>query len=230
MAKYITLTINGAPVQVPEHISVLDACIEYGICVPHLCHVKGILPAGACRLCIVEVVKGDRTKVTASCTLEAKDGMKVLTHTERLMKARKVIAELLVAEAPNSRAIQDMAVKCGVREVRMPFRHEQCIQCGRCVRVCDDMWQSKSLGFVGRARDRKVDLPFHTRPDECHRCWTCTDICLMTVPPCEGPMEKGKEYLCGRCESVLIMSENFPDGCVQCRLGEGFRCQRMRVT
>lgn len=228
MSKHVTLTINGASVHVPQNVSVLDACIEYGICVPHLCHMKGLIPSGACRLCIVEVLKGDHRKITASCTLEVKEGMKILTHTDSILKARKIIAEMLVAEAPNSRAIQDMAVKCGVTKVRMPFRHETCIQCGRCVRVCDEMWQSTSLGFVGRARDRKVDLPFHNRPESCHRCWSCTDVCPMTVTPCPGPMEEGKEYFCGRCSSVLSMSENFIDGCVQCRLGEGFQCERMR--
>ena len=60
------------------------------------------------------------------------------------------IAEMLVAEAPNSRAIQDMAVRCGVTDVRYPFRNKDCVLCGRCVRVCREVWQSKSLGFVGR--------------------------------------------------------------------------------
>jgi bidirectional [NiFe] hydrogenase diaphorase subunit len=181
---------------------------------------------GACRLCIVEVLDGKSAKVAASCTLEAQEGMKVLSHTDRILNARRVIAEMLVAEAPDSRAIQDMAVKCGVTTVRVPFRHNNCI---RCVRVCDEMWQSKSLGFVGRGVDRHVDLPFQVRPESCRRCWSCSAVCLMGVPPCDGPMERGKEYLCGKCASVLTMSENIPDACVQCRLGDGFQCERMRV-
>jgi NADH dehydrogenase/NADH:ubiquinone oxidoreductase subunit G len=226
--KTISFFLNGAKLSVPAGTTVLEAAIEYGDCIPHLCHMKGILPMGACRLCIVEVVKGKSSKVTASCTLEAKEGLHVVTHTEKLLKARRITAELLVAEAPNSRAIQDMAVKCGVTSVRMPFRHETCIMCGKCVRVCDEMWQSKSLGFTGRGADRHVAMPFNTRPDTCKRCWTCTDVCPMNITPCAGPMETGKEYLCGKCSSVLSMSEKFPDGCVQCRLGEGFDCERMR--
>ncbi len=226
---YVSFRINGAQVSAPQGTSVLDAAIEYGICIPHLCHIQGILPMGACRLCIVEVVGDNSCRVTASCTLEVQEGMRVLSHTERVVRARRTIAEMLVAEAPNSRAIQDIAVKCGVTSVRMPFRHADCVQCGRCVRVCSEMWNSNSLGFVGRGRHRHVDLPFHTRPETCKRCWTCTDVCPMSVPPCYGPMERGQEYLCGKCRSVLTMSENFIDACVQCSLGEGFQCQRVRA-
>ncbi len=227
--EYIDFSINGAEIHVLQRTTVLDAAIEYGICIPHLCHMKGILPMGACRLCIVEMVSGNRSRITASCTLEAKPGMKVLTHTPQLMAARKIIAELLVAEAPNSRAIQDIAVKCGVQEVRVPFHNAECVQCGRCVRVCDEMWNSHSLGFVGRAKERHLDLPFHSRPPTCHRCWTCSDVCPMKAPPCAGPMARGEEYLCGKCASVLSMSERFPEACVQCSLGEGFQCERMRA-
>ncbi|MFH1413377.1 MAG: 2Fe-2S iron-sulfur cluster-binding protein [Candidatus Omnitrophota bacterium] len=226
MDRYITLTINGARVRATQGTSVLDAALDYGICIPHLCHLRGVSPIGACRLCIVEVVKNGKSKVTASCTLEAKEGMVILAHTPKILKARKNIAEMLVAEAPNSRAIQDIAVRCGVKKVRYPFRHKDCVLCGRCVRVCSEIWQSKSLGFVGRGSQRHVALPFDKRPEFCKKCNYCIDICPMTITPCPGPMKKGNEALCGLCESQLSMAENFVDSCVDCRLGEGFNCVR----
>ncbi len=228
MSEYVTLTINGARVRAPRGSSVLDAALEYGICIPHLCHVPGLTPIGACRLCIVEVIKNGKSKVTTSCTLEVEEAMVIKAHTEKILKARKNIAEMLVAEAPNSRAIQDIAVRCGVKEVRYPFRHENCVLCGRCVRICDELWQSKSLGFVGRGLARKVRLPFDERPDYCKRCNACIDICPMTITPCDGPMKKGEEYFCGKCESQLSMAQESPDTCVDCRLGEGFGCVRAR--
>jgi len=152
--------------------------------------------------------------------------MVVLAHTEKIIRARKNIAEMLVAQAPNSRAIQDIAVRCGVKEVRYPFRHESCVLCGRCVRMCSQVWQSRSLGFVGRGIERHVALPFDKRPEFCKRCNACIDVCPMTITPCDGPMKKGQEYLCGKCESQLSMAEEAPDTCVWCRLGEGFNCIR----
>ncbi len=226
MSDYINLTINGAKIQTPKGSNVLDAALEYGICIPHLCHMKDLTPIGVCRLCIVELVENGRSKVTTSCTLEVNEGMTILAHTDKILKARKNIAEMLVAEAPNSRAIQDVAARCGVTKVRLPFRNSNCVLCGRCVRVCSEIWQSKSLGFVGRGKDRHVSLPFNTRPDFCKRCWSCSEVCPMTIIPCDGPIEKGDEYLCGKCESQLTMALESLDTCVQCRLGEGFGCIR----
>ncbi len=226
MSDYVTLTINGSNIRVPKGTNVLDAALEYGICIPHLCHMSDLTPIGACRLCIVEVVENGKSEVTASCTLEAKEGMTILAHTDKILKARKNIAEMLVAEAPNSRAIQDVAVRCGVTEVRFPFRNKNCVLCGRCIRVCSEVWQANALGFVGRGKDRHVALPFHNRPEFCKRCWSCLEVCPMTITPCDGPMKEGEEYFCGKCESQLTMALGSIDTCVQCRLGAGFGCLR----
>jgi NADH dehydrogenase/NADH:ubiquinone oxidoreductase subunit G len=228
MNNYVTLTIDGAKVRTPSGNSVLDAALDYGICIPHLCHVRGLSPIGVCRLCVVEVITHGKSKITASCTLEAQDGMKILAHTEKILKIRKNIAEMLVADAPNSRAIQDIAVRCGVKEVRYPFRREKCVLCGRCVRACDELWRSKSLGFVGRGKERHVALPFDKRPEFCKRCNACIDLCPMTITPCPGPMKEGNEALCALCESQLSMAKDIADSCVDCRLGEGFDCIRKR--
>lgn len=226
MEQYVTLTIDGAKIRAPRGTSVLDAALDYGICIPHLCHMRGVTPIGACRLCVVEVVKDGKAKITASCTLEVEEEMKILAHSEKILKIRKNLAEMLVAEAPNSRAIQDLATRCGVKEVRYPFRRKDCVLCGRCVRVCSEMWRSNSLGFVGRGEERHVRLPFDKRPDFCKRCNACIDLCPMTITPCPGPMNKGEETLCNLCEAQLSMAEGMVDTCVDCRLGQGFNCIR----
>jgi NADH dehydrogenase/NADH:ubiquinone oxidoreductase subunit G len=218
--------MDGAKLRTPQGVSVLDVAMEYGICIPHLCHVSTLTDIGLCRLCIVELVSNGRSKITTSCTLEVKEGMVIRTNTDRIRALRKNVAELLVAEAPNSRAVQDVALRCGVTNVRYPFRNKDCILCGRCVRVCAEVWQSKAIGFVGRGQDRHVDFPFATRPDFCKMCGTCVDICPMTITPCNGPMKPGEEYFCGQCESQLSMNADFPDTCVSCDLGKGFQCTR----
>lgn len=226
MPERVTLNINGTIIKTNRGAIVLDVALDYGICIPHLCHVRTITPIGACRLCIVEVVQDGKTKITTSCTLGAEEGMVIKAHTERIIKARRNIAEMLVAEAPNSRAIQDIAVRCGVKKVRYPFRSKNCVLCGRCVRACDELWRSKSLGFVGRGEHRHVALPFDKRPDYCKHCSSCVLLCPMSNTPCHGPIKPGNEALCGRCESQLSMVEGMEDSCVRCRLGEGFFCSR----
>jgi bidirectional [NiFe] hydrogenase diaphorase subunit len=228
MAKnMVTITVDGATISTPEGSSVLDAALMAGICIPNLCHVPSVSPLGACRVCIVEVVNGDRRTMTASCTLEAKEGLVVEAHSPAAVRARKNIVELLLAEAPNSRAIQDLAARVGVTRSRYPMRNNDCVLCGRCVRVCGEIWQSHSLGFVGRGSDRHVALPFDKRPDLCKRCHNCVEVCPMTITPCPGPQTEG--YVCGLCESQCTMVENIPDTCIQCELGRGFQCAQWQL-
>lgn len=226
MQEYVTLTIDGAKIRAVKGASVLDVAMEYGICIPHLCHYPGLSDIGVCRLCIVEHIVDGRSRVTASCTLNVAEGMVIRTDTDRIKRLRRNIAELLVSQSPNSRAIQDIAVRCGVRDVRYPFHNDNCVLCGRCVRVCAEMWQAKALGFVGRGKDRHVSFPFGKKPDFCKQCNTCIDLCPMTITPCPGPMKTGQEFLCAKCEGQLMMAEHIPDTCVWCDLGKGFQCTR----
>lgn len=222
----VTIIMDGVKMRARQGTSVLNAAIEYGVCIPHLCYLPNHDEIGACRLCIVEHVKNGKGKVTTSCTLEVKDGMVVQSNTDRIRTMRRNIAELLVAEAPNSRAIQDIAVRCGVKEVRYPFRNEKCVLCGRCVQVCGGMWQARAIGFVGRGVNRHVDFPFGRRSDQCKMCNSCIELCPMTFTPCDGPMEPGHERLCGKCEAQTMINASFPDTCVMCDLGQGFACAR----
>ena len=82
MLQYVNVSIDGAIIRAVKGNSVLDTAIEYGICIPHLCHVPNLSDMGACRLCIVEHIVNGRSKVTASCTLNVAEGMVVLTNTE----------------------------------------------------------------------------------------------------------------------------------------------------
>jgi bidirectional [NiFe] hydrogenase diaphorase subunit len=226
MLKYVNVNIDGAIIRATKGASVLDTALEYGICIPHLCHVPYLSDIGACRLCIVEHVVNGRSNVTTSCTLNVEEGMVILTNTDRIRKLRRNLAELLVAQAPNSRAIQDIALRCGVKEVRYPFRNEDCVLCGRCVRACTEVWKVRAIGFVGRGKDRHVDYPFGVRPEFCKQCGSCIQLCPMTIPPCDGPMKPGEERLCSNCESQLIIADETIGNCVWCKLGEGFACGR----
>ncbi len=226
MQQRINVNIDGAIIRANKGSSVLDTAIEYGICIPHLCHVPNLSDIGACRLCIVENIVDGRSRITTSCTLNVQEGMTILTNTEKIRRLRRNLAELLVAQAPNSRAIQDVAVRCGVKQVRYPFRNEDCVLCGRCVRVCTEVWKAKAIGFVGRGKERHIDFPFGVRPDFCKHCDNCLQVCPMTITPCTGPMKAGQERLCGGCESQLLTNENAPGSCVWCKLGEGIGCGR----
>jgi NADH dehydrogenase/NADH:ubiquinone oxidoreductase subunit G len=225
MTPLVTINIDGANIKAARGSSVLDAALEHGTCIPHLCRVPYIESIGACRLCIVEHVVNGWSKVTTSCTLLVQEGMVILSNTEKIRKLRRNVAELLVSQAPNSRAIQDIAVRCGVKEVRYPFRNSDCVLCGRCVQLCPGTFGEKPIGFVGRGKDRRVESPFDLHSKLCNQCGRCIDLCPMTVVPCDGPMKSGEEYLCGNCESRMDSAEE-QGICISCDLGEGFQCER----
>jgi bidirectional [NiFe] hydrogenase diaphorase subunit len=226
MKSLVKISIDGFIIDAVKGSTVLDTALEHGICIPSLCHAPSLPDIGACRICVVENIVNERSKVTASCTLNVEEGMVILANSDRIKRLRRNLAELLVAQAPNSRAVQDIAARCGVKEVRYPFRNEDCVLCGRCVRTCNDVWRAKALGFVGRGKNRHVDYPFGVKPEYCKQCNSCIQLCPMTITPCSGPMHPGEEYLCNKCESQLIMAEALPGKCVWCELGKGFDCAR----
>jgi bidirectional [NiFe] hydrogenase diaphorase subunit len=228
MLQYVTLTIDGAKVRAAKGTSVLDAAVHDGICIPHLCHTPDLSDIGACRLCIVEQVRNGASKITASCTLLVQEGMVIRANSERVRKLRSNVAELLLTEAPNSRAIQDIALRCGVKEARYRFRNNDCVLCGRCVRTCTELYRGNAIGFVGRGKNRRVEYPFGTRPDTCVLCKACITVCPMSIPPCDGPMKRGEERFCGKCESQLQIPQYEYGDCVRCDLGRGFSCARHR--
>ena len=127
MMNMVNLTINDRPVEVEEDSTVLEAAQSLGIKVPTLCHHKALTPYGGCRLCLVEVDDGRRKRIQTSCIYTVQEGLKVQTDTEGVVKARKVILELLLARSPDSEEIKALAGELGVTETRIKPRDEACI-------------------------------------------------------------------------------------------------------
>ena len=85
----VTLYINGLKVSVESGSTLLEAARFLGFPIPTLCHMEGLSPYGACRLCVVEIGEGTRAKLVSSCTYPAEEGLRVRTASRRVMRARK---------------------------------------------------------------------------------------------------------------------------------------------
>ena len=127
--KTITLTIDGEEVTVPEGTMVLRAAALNGINIPKLCATDSLAAFGSCRLCLVEIegMKG----LPASCTTEAKQGMKVTTQNKKVADVRRNVMELYISDHPldcltcaenGDCELQDMAGVVGLREVRYGYK------------------------------------------------------------------------------------------------------------
>lgn len=196
----IRLTLNGLPVTVEEGTTLLEAARSFGLPIPTLCQMEGLSPYGACRLCLVEIGKGPKAKLVTSCTHVALEGMAVRTSSARVVRARRLILELLLASCPDSKVIQDLASEHGVNQQRFRQEHEKCILCGLCVRMCEEQMMSGAIGFRGRGTKRSLGTPFDVASEVCRQCGGCMYVC----PACQlrcSYTEKDAG-VCGGCQNL----------------------------
>ena len=196
----VNLTIDGVEVQAEEGATVLEVARFYGFDIPTLCYHDELTPYGACRLCTVEVKDGNRRRLVASCLYPVKEGLVVKTSSEKIVKGRKLLLELLIARCPNSKRLQDMASKMGVEQIRFKMENSDCILCGLCVRMCAEQMQGGAIGFVGRGQKREVVTPFHEANEVCRNCGACMYICPAVTLQCRGVKSPGE--LCNSCLTI----------------------------
>ncbi|MCK4293003.1 MAG: FAD-dependent oxidoreductase [Planctomycetes bacterium] len=173
----ITLTIDNKKVEVEEGSTILQAAEKLGIKIPTLCHHKSLKPYGACRVCLVELTGPRGSIIQASCVYPAQEGLVVQTDTERVLKTRRIMLELLLARCPDAPVIKEMAKEYGVEESRFPKKNEDCILCGLCARVCEERMGVGAVSFVNRGSSRKVAVPYDKHSPICIACGACKVVC-----------------------------------------------------
>jgi len=219
------LKINGLPVAVDEGSTLLEAAQFLGFPIPTLCHMEGLTPYGACRLCVVEIGEGAKARLVSSCTYPAEEGLTVRTASSRVVRARKMVLELLLASCPQSKVIQDLASAHEVRQQRFRQEHEDCILCGRCVRMCKEQMAAGAIGFAARGERRRITTPFDTKSEVCRLCGGCIYVC----PACQlrCTYTEPDKAICGGCANLsppCLEKEGFDDmlcymrPCVACEI------------
>ena len=159
----IPFSIDGQPVEGKEGQNILEVALDAGIEIPHLCYNESVKPYGACRLCLVEVARKGRSRMTTSCNYPVTEGIEVLTQTEKVLRARRMVMELLLGMCSESKLLQDMARKMGIHEVRFKKEDKDCILCGLCGRVCDEVVGANAIQFAFRGDRREMIPPFKGR-------------------------------------------------------------------
>jgi bidirectional [NiFe] hydrogenase diaphorase subunit len=221
----ITLTLNGLEVSVEKGATLLEAATFLGFPILTLCHMEGLSPYGACRLCVVEIGEGAEARLVTSCTYPATEGLKVRTGSSRVLQARRMVLELLLASCPQSKTIQDLASAHGIRRQRFRQEHEDCILCGRCVRMCEEQMMAKAIGSRGRGQKRSIGTPFDIKSDVCRQCGGCIYVC----PACQlrCTYTQPEKAICGGCANLsppCVEKDSFDDmmcymtPCVACEI------------
>lgn len=199
----LTLTVDGIEVAVPAGATLLDAVRAAGLELPTLCHLDGLTPVGACRLCMVELE--DSGRLQPACATAASEGLAIHTQTPQLQEFRRMAVELFFAEgnhvcafcvANGACELQDVAVAVGMDHSRFPYQypqrrvdashplfaldHHRCILCTRCVRVCDEIEGAHVWDVAGRGAACHIvaglDQPWG-EVEACTNCGKCVDVC-----------------------------------------------------
>ncbi len=198
----VKLTINGIDVEVPKGTNVLEAAREVNVRIPKLCYHPDLPAWAACGICVVKLENSP--KMLRACALECEDGMKVITHDSELRDVRRTVIELILSTHPNTCLtcgrnntceLQTLAAEFGVRGT--DFEHtprdlpqdtstpsivlnpEKCINCGRCVKVCQELQNVWALEFIGRGDMTRMapagDIQLNDSP--CIKCGQCSAHC-----------------------------------------------------
>ncbi len=174
-----TLTINGTEVTVEDGVTVLQACQQLGVEIPHFCYHDRLEIAGNCRMCLVEMEKSP--KPIASCAMPAVDGMVIRTDSPTAQNAREGVMEFLLINHPLDCPICDQGGECDLQDQAMAYGRDRsrftenkrsvkekdlgplietfmtrCIHCTRCVRFGDEIAGVEELGATGRGEHMEI--------------------------------------------------------------------------
>ena len=173
----IQLQIDGKEVKAKEGMTLLEAAQNAGIFIPTLCHHEKLEPFGGCRVCIVEVEVNGWTKLVVSCVYPVEENIIVRTRSEKVDRIRKTIIELLMAHAPDSPQLQELAQEYGADKDRFEKDASFCIHCGLCVRYCAEVAKKNAIGFVGRGINKEISFIPEIAAKECNDCKECFPLC-----------------------------------------------------
>jgi len=226
--KMVNLKIDNREVQVSEGTNLIEAAKAAGIHIPNLCYLKGMKGIGACRLCLVEI-EGMKAPLIA-CTTRVREGMSVITKTEKIQEIRKFIIDLILSMHPLDCMTCTKAGVCNLQQYAYDFELKEstftrkkfgyatdeanpfikrdpdyCVLCGRCVRVCKAQG-TNVLDFSGRGVGSRV-ITANDRPlqeSDCTFCGSCVDVCPVNALLESDRWRRGREWEYAHADSICL--------------------------
>ncbi len=173
----VLLQIDGRDVEATEGMTILEAAQSVGISIPTLCHHQKLEPYGGCRVCTVEVAARGRTNFVAACLYPVEKNLTVTTRSEKIDSIRKILLEMMMAHAPDSPELAQLAQEYGADKSRLKKKASFCILCGLCIRYCNEVKRKNAIGFVDRGVRREISFVPEVASKECWNCKECFPLC-----------------------------------------------------
>jgi len=177
MSEPVVLSVDGTKITAKPGQTVLEAAEDAGVYIPRLCFMKGLTPAGSCRVCTVRI----NGRPQAACTQPAAADMFVENDTEELLRLRRNVIDMLFVEGNHfcmfceksgACELQALAYRFGITAPKYPYLfpkreldashpeilidRNRCVLCGRCVRASKEQDGKHVFGFVGRGPDKSL--------------------------------------------------------------------------
>lgn len=238
-----TVVIDGRKVRVKKDATILDAAKKAGIWLPTLCYHPAVSGDASCRLCMVELDRGDWRQLVTACNYPVRRDIVVYAFSERAQQARRGVMELLLARAPESEELKALAERMGVKETHYPKVTESqrnCILCGLCVQVCEQIIGQAAIGFAGRGVERTVAAPFRQASEDCIGCGACAAICpvgtiKVRVHKDQQEVEispfksRAKLLVCEECGAPVISEQVVEQALRKVEMNFEELCERLRL-
>jgi len=173
----ILLQIDGKEVEAREGMTLLEAAQKAEIFIPTLCHLEKLENYGACRICTVEIENRGRIQLVAACLYPVEKKLVVRTRSGKVDRIRKMLLDLMLAHAPDSGALQNLARQYGADPARFEKEPSFCILCGLCVRYCAEVKKKNAVAFVDRGVRREISFIPEIASKECWNCKECFPLC-----------------------------------------------------
>jgi len=213
------ITINGMACEAKEGQTVLQAARANGIYIPSLCYHDKTGVAGKCRVCVAEV--RDMRGLQATCALPAREGMEVITNSETVLQAQRMVVDLLLSTGKHDCIACEQNGMCELQDAAYYLRIERpglqyadvqpdidsssafvhvdrskCVSCGRCVAGCNEVVVNEVLDFGRRGHGTSIvfnaDLPMGE--STCVQCGECVQLCPVGALTEKKSMGKARSW------------------------------------